>query len=95
MANMIYNLPGGITVERESTFGKFNNPHEPKGETPTPTPEPTPEPTPGPTPGPTPSPDPSREGEGDSPLVKAVKAVEEVVKPKRRGRPKKKAADSE
>ena len=83
MANMIYNLPGGITVERESTFGKVNNPHEPKGETPTPTPEPTPDPTP--------SPEPDPEALQDSPLVKAVKAVEEVVKPKRRGRPKKKA----
>jgi len=84
MANMIYNLPGGITVERESTFAKVNNPHEPKGETPTPTPEPTPDPTP--------SPEPDPDALQDSPLVKAVKAVEEVVKPKaRRGRPKKKA----
>ena len=85
MANMIYNLPGGITVERESTFRKVNNPYEPKGETPTPTPTPTPAPEPSP-----------EGGEEDSPLVKAVKAVEEVVKPKtRRGRPKKKPAGSE
>ena len=91
MANMIFNLPGGITVERESTFGKVNNPHEPKGETPTPTPEPTPEPAP--TPEPSPEPDPEG-GEEDSPLVKAVKAVEEVVKPKtRRGRKPKASAD--
>ena len=86
MGKMIFTLPGGLKVERESNFGV--DPYKPEGSTPapTPTPKPTPEPTPEPSP---------EGGEEDSPLVKAVKAVEEVVKPKaRRGRKKKTDAES-
>lgn len=76
MRTMIYNLPGGITVEQESNFRDVVNPHAPKPETPEPAPEPTPDVNP--------------EAEDDSPLVKTVKAIEDAVKPKRRrGRPKK------
>ena len=83
MGKMIFTLPGGIKVERESTFGV--DPYHPEGSTPTPTP--TPEPSPEPEASTQPAP------EDDSPLVKAVKAVEDAVKPKRRGRPRKKAED--
>ena len=79
MGKMIFALSGGLKVERESTYGL--DPYHPIDKTPTPTPEPSPEPEASTQPAP----------DEDSALVKAVKAVEEVVKPKtRRGRPKKK-----
>lgn len=61
-------------------------------DTPEPTPEPEPEPSPEPDPAPTPAPAASAD---PSLLTKAVKAVEDVVKPQktRRGRPKKDGVD--
>ena len=71
----IFNLPGGLKIERTLVY-RGPAPAEGEGE-PLPRPEPSPSPEP-------------------TFLEKAVEAVEEAVKPKsRRGRPKKKAEQSE
>ena len=81
MGKMIFTLPGGLTVEQESTFG--TNPYRPEAETPAPKPTPTPAPTPEPSPEPTPEPEvePEAKKSSNADLRDALKALNQVYPP--------------